>query len=98
MLSDGGFQFSPSQAEWRPLFGRGPVKYWAMIGWDHGVATPALSCYKDTAQGTQRPLPGRLWEERQPADYGHFLPFAVSLWHKGGFNLRKGSLTASAFL
>ena len=29
-------------------------------------------CHKDTAQGTQSP--------------GHFLPFAVSLWHKSAYN------------
>ena len=32
-----------NKAEWRPLIGRGPSRYCALIGWDHGVATPALS-------------------------------------------------------
>ena len=40
----------------------------------HSDATPALLCQKDTAQGTKSPLSG------------HFLPFAVSLWHKGVYN------------
>ena len=48
--------------------------------WDHGVATTALLCHKDTAEGNQSP------------HKGHFLPFAVSLWHKGGFHTRKGSI------
>ena len=47
---------------------------------DHGVATPALLCHKEPAQGTQSPLLGAL---RRNAPYqGHFLPFAGSLWHK----------------
>ena len=41
------------QAEWRPLIGPELSRYCALIGWDHGVATPALLCYKDTAQDTQ---------------------------------------------
>ena len=37
------------------------------------VATPALLCHKETAQGTQSP------DEM-------FLPFAVFLWHKSAYN------------
>ena len=41
-----------NQAEWRPLIGPGPSRYCVLIGWDRVVATSALLCHKDTAQGT----------------------------------------------
>ena len=40
------------KAEWRALIGPDPARYCALIGWDHSVATPALLCHIDTAQGT----------------------------------------------
>ena len=49
---------SLGRSEWRPLIGPDPSRYCALIGWDHGVATPALLCHKDTAQGTLSPLLG----------------------------------------
>ena len=46
----------PLWTEWSTLIGPDPSKYCALIGWDNEVCTPALSCHKDTAEGTQRPL------------------------------------------
>ena len=43
-------------------------------------ATPALLCHNEPAQGTQTPLLEAL--VRNAPYSGHFLPFAVSLWHK----------------
>ena len=40
-------------SEWTTLIGPDPSRYCALIGWDHGVARPALLCHKGTAQGTQ---------------------------------------------
>ena len=40
------------QAEWRPLIGPELSRHCALIGCDHGVATPALLCHKDTVQDT----------------------------------------------
>ena len=37
-----------------------PSRYCALIGWDHRVASPALLCHKEPAQGTQSPLLGVL--------------------------------------
>ena len=49
------------------VWGRVDTFYWsrlsrhcALIGWDHGVATPAFLCHKDTAQGTQSSLLGAI--------------------------------------
>ena len=38
-----------SRLEWRPLIGPDLSKYCALIGGDHGVATPALLCHKEPA-------------------------------------------------
>ena len=38
---------SSCQAEWSSLIGPDPFWYFALIGWDHSVATPALLCHKD---------------------------------------------------
>ena len=64
---------------------------WALIGGeDHSVAIPALLCHKEPAQGTQSPHWGALG--RNTPIGGYFLPFAGSLWHKGGFHARKGPI------
>ena len=42
-----------NKAEWRPLIGRGPSRYCALIGWDPGVAMSALWSHRVKAQGTQ---------------------------------------------
>ena len=47
-----------NEAEWRPLIGRYPSRYSALIGWDHDVVMPDLSYHKDTIQYTQSPLLG----------------------------------------
>ena len=41
-----------SWAEWTTLICREALRYCALIGWNHSVATPALLCHKGTAQGT----------------------------------------------
>ena len=46
----------PPSSEWSNPIGPDPSRYCALIGWNHCVATPALLCHKDTAQGTQSPL------------------------------------------
>ena len=35
--------------EWRPLIGPNQLRYFALVGEDPDVATPALLCHKDTA-------------------------------------------------
>ena len=62
-------------SECSTLIGPAPSRYFALIGWDHGVAMPALLCHKDTAQGTQI-----RWQ-------GAFMYcLSLSLWHKGPYN------------
>ena len=38
------------RSEWGTLIGPDTSRHCALIGWDHGVATPAVLCHKDTAQ------------------------------------------------
>ena len=45
-------------SEWNTLIGRDPSRYCVLIGWDHGVATPAFLSHKEPDQGTQSPLLG----------------------------------------
>ena len=47
-------------AEWSTLIGPDPSRHCALIGWDHGVATPALLCHKEPARRIQSPLLGAL--------------------------------------
>ena len=62
-------QYSQSQqAESRPLIGPDPSRYCALIGWDHSVATPALLCHKDRAQGTQSTVLGAFLSFRRGID------------------------------
>ena len=46
---------STPRSEWRPLIGRGPSRHCTLIGWDHGVASPALLFHKEPAQVIQIP-------------------------------------------
>ena len=43
------------QAEWRSIIGPDSLRYCALIGWDHDVATPALLCHKDTVKAKKCP-------------------------------------------
>ena len=59
-------RLSPGQhpgQQWSTLIGPDPSRYSALIGWDHGAATPALLCHRDTAQGIQIPFPVSLWHK-----------------------------------
>ena len=73
------------QAQWRPLISPYPARYCALIGWDHGVATPRQLSY---AIKTQLKAPKASYE-------WNFLPFAVSWWHKDSFHAGKGSITGA---
>ena len=69
-----------TRGEVETLHHTGPVQAQDEARGSQCVAMPALLCHKDTVQGTQSPF------------LGAFLPFAGSLWHKGGFHAWKGSI------
>ena len=86
-------------AAWSTLIGRGRSRLcsnWLDFDYKvHSVATPAFLYHEDTAQGTQRySLPN------VPAAFGrniHRRVFAVSLWHKVGFQAQKGSIIGHTY-